>query len=318
MVKVKFEAMQTTTEMQGVKVSGFAIFSVLRTEDGPFRYYKYMQGTGEGMAEDNLKGMTEALMRKHVATTPLTDVLRDREALRQTVRDEMMATTKGWGVWPETLEITDVQICSNKLFEDLQAEFRQDAHVKAEQMRLTSSKLLAEQRAAHDEELAALNCKTALAKNRAEIDEKTSREKYEGDAQLARAVQQALLAKKQLEVEEQKMETEQALELGKYKLRHALQSYNEDLQRQRSAAEHAHRLTLRKAELEVDNNMSEKALHMHNLKRTAQIYEKLPLKELKVHNFVAPDSVSGGGLAALLPGVHALSQAAREEHVLLA
>merc|ERR1719230_741457 len=47
MTKVKFEAMQTTREMQGVKVSGFAIFSVLRTGDGPFRYYKYMQGAGK-------------------------------------------------------------------------------------------------------------------------------------------------------------------------------------------------------------------------------------------------------------------------------
>jgi len=197
MTKVKFEAMQTTREMQGVKVSGFAIFSVLRTGDGPFRYYKYMQGAGKGMAEDNLKGMAESLMRKHVATTSLHDVLRDREALRRSVRDEMMETTKGWGVWPETLEITDVQICSKALFEDLQAEFRQDAHVKAEQVRLASSKLLAEQRAAHDEELTALSCKSALAKSRAQTDEKTSREKYEGDAQLARAQQEAVLAKKE-------------------------------------------------------------------------------------------------------------------------
>jgi len=311
MTKVKFDAMQTTSEMQGVKVSGFAIFSVLRTEDGPFRYYKYMQGAGNGMAEENLKGMAESLMRKHVATTTLSDVLRDREALRQTVRDEMMETTKGWGVWLETLEITDVQICSNKLFEDLQAEFRQDAHVKAEQVRLASSKLLAEQQAAHDEELTALNCRTALAKNKAEIDEETSRAEYEGDAQLARAQQQVVLANKQLEVEEQKMETERKLEFGRQKLRHDLQSYGEDLHRQRHVAEHAHEMQLKKAELEVDGNMSERAMQVHAMKHTADIYEKLPLKEFKVHNFVSPDSVSGGGLAALLPGISALSQVAR-------
>jgi len=114
------------------------------------------------------------------------------------------------------------------------------------------------------------------------------------------------------------METERKLETGKYKLRHALQSYNEDLQRQRRTAEHAHELELKKAELEVDGNISTKAMQVLGLKRTADIYEKLPLKELKVHNFVAPDSVSGGGLAALLPGISALSQAAREEKVISA
>merc|ERR1712050_714419 len=115
----------------------------------------------------------------------------------------MMETTKGWGVWLETLEITDVQICSKALFEDLQAEFRQDTHVKAEQLRLASSKLLAEQRATHDEDMVALSSRTALATSKSQIDEQTQREKFEADAQLARAQQQADLARLQLDVEEQ-------------------------------------------------------------------------------------------------------------------
>merc|ERR1712187_286944 len=106
------------------------------------------------------------------------------------------------------------------------------------------------------------------------------------------------------------METERKLELGKQKLRHDLQSYNDVLYRQRRVAEHAHDMQLTKAELEVDGNMSERAMQVLAMKRTADIYEKLPLKELAVHNFVSPDSVSGDGLAALLPGISALSQAA--------
>merc|ERR1712048_232082 len=163
----------------------------------------------------------------------------------------------------------------------------------------------------------ALSCKSALAKSKAQTDEKTSREKYGGDAQLARAQQEAVLAKKQLEVEEQKMETERKVEMGRNKLLHDLQSYKEDLGRKRRAADHAHEMQLRKNELEVDGNMSKQAMQVHALQRTAEIYEKLPLKELKVHNFVAPDSVSGGGLAALLPGISAVSQVAKEEKVLM-
>merc|ERR1711988_419049 len=200
LTKVSFEAMQTTQEMQGVKVSGFAVFSVLRTEDGPFRYFKYIQGAGQKMAEDNLKGMAESLTRKHIATTSLDSVLRDRESLRNAVHDEMMKTTKGWGVWLETLEIKDVKICSKSLFEDLQAEFRQDTHVKAEQVRLQSSKVLAEQKANHDKAMALLNSETALAKSKAQTDERTTREKYDGDAQLIRSKVQAELAQQNLEV----------------------------------------------------------------------------------------------------------------------
>jgi LPS sulfotransferase NodH len=41
---------------------------------------------------------------------------------------------KGWGIWLETVEITEVKISSNRLFEDLQAEFRQDARLKADKI----------------------------------------------------------------------------------------------------------------------------------------------------------------------------------------
>lgn len=311
LTKVSFEAMQTTKEMQGVKVSGFAIFSVLRTEDGPFRYYKYIQGSGKEMAEDNLRGMAESLMRKHVATTSLEDVLKDRESLRNSVNDEMMKTTKGWGVWLETFEIKDVQICSKSLFEDLQAEFRQDTHVKAEQLRLDSAKALAEKKSSHDQEMAKLHSKTALAKVRAQADERTTREKLEGDAQLARQTAAAELAEHQLAVEEKKIHTEQALELARQNQRHALKQHAAQQDQELEAAAHAHHLQLRRNDMQVDGEMSDRALAKHQMDSTAAIYKGLPLKELKLHNFVAPDAAAQG-LASLLPGVGALASVAKE------
>merc|ERR1712107_893045 len=104
--------------------------------------------------------------------------------------------------------------------------------------------------------------------SKAQTDEKTSREKYEGDARLARAQQEAVLAKKQLEVEEQQMETERKVEMGRNKLHHDLQLYKEDLGRKRREADHAHDMQLRKNELEVDGNMSKQAMQVHALQRT--------------------------------------------------
>jgi len=45
---------------------------------------------------------------------------------------------KGWGVWLETVEITDVQIKSGSLFKDLQAPYRMKVQEKAELYRMKS------------------------------------------------------------------------------------------------------------------------------------------------------------------------------------
>jgi len=33
--------------MQGIEVNGFAIYAVNRKDDGPLKYYKYMQGNSQ-------------------------------------------------------------------------------------------------------------------------------------------------------------------------------------------------------------------------------------------------------------------------------
>jgi len=251
-------------------------------------------------------------MRKHVATSALEEVLRDREKLRSSVHEEMMKTTKGWGVWLETFEIKDVQICSKSLFEDLQAEFRQDTHVRAEQLRLESAKVLAEKRSTHDQEMAVLHSQTALAKVKAQADERTTREKYEGDAALARASAAATLAEKNLEVEEHRIATEEKLELARQTQRHSIKAHAAQLERELEAASHAHQLQLRRNDLQVDGEMSDRAMAKYQMDATSQIYKQLPLKELKLHNFVAPEAAAQG-LASLLPGVGALSQVAKDD-----
>jgi len=38
----------------------------------------------------------------------------------------MLDVVKGWGVWIETIEITDVKILSSSLFKDMQSKFREE------------------------------------------------------------------------------------------------------------------------------------------------------------------------------------------------
>lgn len=43
----------------------------------------------------------------------------------------MQKLCNGWGVWLETVEITEVLISSNNLFKDMQAEYREKVHQEA-------------------------------------------------------------------------------------------------------------------------------------------------------------------------------------------
>lgn len=48
----------------------------------------------------------------------------------------MFEVVKGWGVWLETIEITDVKISSGSLFKDLQANYRENMKKDAEVYRM--------------------------------------------------------------------------------------------------------------------------------------------------------------------------------------
>lgn len=42
----------------------------------------------------------------------------------------------GWGVWLETVEITEIKICSTRLFEDMQAPSKQENYLLSEKCKL--------------------------------------------------------------------------------------------------------------------------------------------------------------------------------------
>ena len=48
----------------------------------------------------------------------------------------MQSVVKGWGVWLETVEVTEVQVLSSSPFENFQAPYRQISRLVAERARL--------------------------------------------------------------------------------------------------------------------------------------------------------------------------------------
>jgi regulator of protease activity HflC (stomatin/prohibitin superfamily) len=124
--------------MQGVEVKGMLVWTVHRMEDGPFRCYKSF---GDDLkrkdpieANSQLQNMAVSIIRDRIANLTINDILKNRQKLRNGVKDEMQKILTGWGMWLETCEIQDVKIASRSLFNNLQTEFREKSRQEAEKI----------------------------------------------------------------------------------------------------------------------------------------------------------------------------------------
>ena len=127
--RVQFSTEQITKEMQGVRVSGMLVWTILNTGEGPFTAFKNL---GEDLntarpqtAKDALISMSSAIVRNCIANSTIQEMLTDRDNIRAIMQKDMFDVVQGWGVWVETFEVTEVVISSQQLFRDLQTNFRE-------------------------------------------------------------------------------------------------------------------------------------------------------------------------------------------------
>lgn len=63
--------------------------------------------------------MANSIVRHKIANSTIEDILTKREEIRQEMKKELNNILNGWGVWLESVEITDVRISSKTLFENM-------------------------------------------------------------------------------------------------------------------------------------------------------------------------------------------------------
>lgn len=93
-------------------------------------------------ANEKLISMCNAIVRNCIANSTIMEVLTNRQKIRTAVEKDVFEVVKGWGMWIETIEITDVKILSTDLFKDLQTKFREEQKQSAEMNRLTIDNLI--------------------------------------------------------------------------------------------------------------------------------------------------------------------------------
>jgi regulator of protease activity HflC (stomatin/prohibitin superfamily) len=134
--RAEFSTEQITKEMQGVKVSGMLVWTILYTGEGPFTAYKNLgsdlASARPHTANESLVSMASAIVRNCIANSTIHQMLTDRDTVRNMLKKDMFEVVKGWGVWIETFEVTGVTISSQRLFQDLQTNFREKVRQDAE------------------------------------------------------------------------------------------------------------------------------------------------------------------------------------------
>jgi hypothetical protein len=143
---VNFSAQQVTKEKQGIELKGIIIWSIFREGDGPFKAYKNLgndlSSNEPRLANKTLSEMSNSIVRHRIANSSIEDILTKRDEIRKEIKDQMNKIVNGWGVWLESVEITDVRVLSKTLFNNLQVEFREANRQAAEIIKINTQKKL--------------------------------------------------------------------------------------------------------------------------------------------------------------------------------
>jgi regulator of protease activity HflC (stomatin/prohibitin superfamily) len=181
--RLSFVADQVTSEKVGVQVTGLAVY---RIADPLIAYrvlnFSYAERAQEKLAE-TLTGMLVGATRRLLANLAVEDALKKR---KDALADELLreiapvvggtgrpddATDRGWGVVIDTIEVQDVRVLSERVFESMQAPFRAEIDRAARQARAEAGRAssLAESEARRQVERAEIDRAADVEKRRAEI-----------------------------------------------------------------------------------------------------------------------------------------------------
>ena len=184
---VNFVADQITSEKQGVRVQGFLAYRIddfelaYQTLDLKSRSAKILMSAEKCMEATDyttktsetifkldpndrlaktdliLRRLAESVVRHEVSNKTVDQMIGERETVIDSMKEQIAPTVAKWGLTIETIEFTEVWIRSKTLFQDMQAEYRNEIRKKAEQSTCETEKEVTETRLENEREIARLN-----------------------------------------------------------------------------------------------------------------------------------------------------------------
>jgi len=337
MRNVQFEAEQVTKEIQGVKLKGFCTWSIFREEDGPYRAYRSFDGLnneGAQQANNNIGKLVASILRNMVSSMSIDTVMTERDEMRNQARKQLLEITKGWGIWIETVEITDVRIMSSSLFNNMQEAFRSETRLKAEEIRMKTDITIKERQRMNQVKQQELDENAQTRKNEIKQQQDLSRRKTDfGISQEKQKLElERIKARTTFDIENEQQATELKMarlgEQTKYniqsgeeqnetqmaKLKNEQQynleslantkQYESEQQAHKNSMDtlkQEHQRAMRAAELQLQNTFTERNVQLRQLEILSQHAKRInyDMKVVNVANGGATDLVS------MIPGLAA-------------
>lgn len=181
--KINFYADNITQEKQGVGIDGFLIWSI---EDGEKAYKKIGSSDSESLDSLSLQliDISVSIARNAISNMNLDEVLTNREVLVDKLSAQLSAIIADWGLKIETIEIKEVRILSETLFESMQAPFRNEQLKHAEHSRLEAKQSIETAAAETEVAVRITKAQEELEARKIEIDNQDKQKLIEHEAMI--------------------------------------------------------------------------------------------------------------------------------------
>lgn len=187
---INFCADQITKEKQGVRVQGFLAYKVADFDiayqhlDLKARAMKVLPECAENVEVTEydsktkekvipldpsdplaktdlvLRRLAESVVRHEIANKTVEEMITERETVVASMKTQLQATVRDWGLEIDTIEFTEVWIRSRELFSSLQAEYRNEMRLKAAQSNAITERAICEKQIQTEQEVASLRAQS--------------------------------------------------------------------------------------------------------------------------------------------------------------
>eukprot|EP00484_Ammonia_sp_Unknown_P004489 CAMPEP_0197055550 /NCGR_PEP_ID=MMETSP1384-20130603/67902_1 /TAXON_ID=29189 /ORGANISM="Ammonia sp." /LENGTH=384 /DNA_ID=CAMNT_0042489167 /DNA_START=15 /DNA_END=1169 /DNA_ORIENTATION=- len=306
--KVSFSAQQVSKEMQGIEVNGFIVWVVKRDGECPLKAYRHIRNLSNLQPDSevnmHIKSMAESIVRHQIANLGINDVISQRKKVRDGITAEMQEILSGWGIWLETVEITEVKILSSSLFNDLQQQFRAETRETAENIKIES------------------NFKINNLRNERDIATRITRQKQEQELNAQREeIKRAniemtnktklIQCKMDQQIEKEKIEMTSQTKLVQCKMDLQIQKENQQIRGESvehdikmKDMQHAFELKKVQEQYAMDAKMGDISMKKQVLQTVENVYRSMNVRDMKIVQF--------GANASLEHGVGKMAMAFRE------
>ena len=290
--KLKFETDNANMDYQGIGIEGYATWRInpekpevaITTLDF-FDEENPMYKTNE-----DLKTICIEAVRHVIANMSIEDALKNKDAIADNLTKQLTEIERKWGIVFDQVGIEKVKIMSNRLFNDLQSEFRNKLRLESSKTQIsTDREIVKEENEIHEKnELERIQTEEKIELQDVEKQKQLSKRKLEDQKEIK---------EKERQIKEEEFRKEIEFNLEKEQKNHELKQLESDLEIKLRETE-TKVLTAKLKQQDLENKIEIKQIEVDKLRRKLEqsysqeelnsiFIEKLPdiFESIKIDNY---------------------------------